>query len=340
MTTDAAHRPCLYAFYDLGRAPVTFDVMNFFVFAHVWARRAGFSGYHVVYVLAEGGEFRNLTPKDLTLPYDEKVWRLWHVLMPHAGIARNCKGVSFHRDRQDLAQLMRAIHPAQIVPPEYSLDKPNQLFMLNQIFKLAPTLEEMDVFAPTASALERVDGWLTRRAPGGRAVTITLRTSRAEPDRNSRLDEWLAAARVMRERGFEPIIVPDTDVVTGGYDMTIFGDLPVFSIGSIDLDLRLAMFRRATLNIADNGGPAFLSYFMGGSTMLCFLPVEKLPAIVGSGSHRRMAELLGVEEGGSFPHATPLRRFIWRPDRREVIVEEFDKAVAALDVQAASGEAS
>ena len=338
MTTEAPHRPCLYAIYDLSKAPVTFDVMNFFAFAHIWSQRAGFSGYHVIFVMGEGREFRNLTPKDLTLPYDEKIWRLWHVLMPHAGIARNCLGVSIMKERRELAQLMRAIHPMQIIPPDYTLEKPNQLIMLSQVFQLGPTAAEMEVFAPTASALERVGGWLSRRAPGGRPVTITLRTSRAEPDRNSRLDEWLAAARVMRERGFDPIIVPDTDVVTGGYDMSIFGDLPVFSIGAVDLDLRLAMFRLATLNMADNGGPAFLSYFMGGSTMLCFLPVDKLPAVVGLGRVGRMAELLGVTEGESFPHATPLRRFVWRPDRLDTIVEEFDKAVAALPPQAKDGE--
>lgn len=337
MTTTAPHRPCLYAIYDLGCAPVTFDIMNFFAFAHIWSQRAGFSGYHVIIVMGEDGGFRRLTPKDLALPYDEKIWRLWHVLMPLAGIARNCIGVSFLRDRVELAQLMRAIHPMQIIPPDYTLDKPNQLIMLSQVLRLDPTAEEMDVFAPTASALERVGGWLARRAPGNRPVTITLRTSRAEPHRNSRLDQWLAAARAIRERGYDPIIVPDTDVVTGGYDLTIFGDLPVYAIGSIDLDLRLAIFRRAALNMADNGGPAFLSYFMGGSTMLCFLPVEKLPSVVGPGGAGRMAELLGVEEGGSFPHATPLRRFVWRPDRLDVILEEFDKAAGALDAQAADG---
>jgi len=338
MTTAEPHRPCLYAIYDLSRAPVTFDVMNFFAFAHIWSQRAGFSGYHVIFVMAEGAEFRSLTPKDLTLPYDEKIWRLWHVLMPHAGIARNCIGVSFLRERKELAQLMRAIHPMQIIPPDYTLEKPNQLIMLSQVFQLKPTAEEMEVFAPTASAVERVTGWLSQRVPGGRPVAITLRTSRAEPARNSRLEEWLAAAEGMRERGFDPVIVPDTDLVTGGYDMSLFGDLPVFSIGSVDLDLRLAMFRCATLSIADNGGPAFLSYFMGGSTMLCFLPVEKLPEVVGLGRVGRMAELLGVVEGESFPHATPLRRFVWRPDRREVILEEFEKAVAALETQAADGE--
>lgn len=329
-TAEPHHRPCLYAIYDLSKAPVTFDIMNFFAFAHIWSGRAGFSGYHVVFVLGEDRSFRQLTPKDATLPHDEKIWRLWHILMPHAGVARNCNGVSFIQDRAELTQLIRAIHPMQIIPPGYTVEEPNQLFLLRHVFKLNPTVEEMDVFAPTASALERVDGWLERRVQGKKAVTMTLRTSRAEAYRNSRLDEWLAAARILRERGYSPVIVPDTDVVTGGYDLSIFQDFPVYSIGAVDLDLRLAMLRRAWLNLADNGGPAFLSYFMGGSTMLCFLPVEKLPAVVEA-RIGRMAELLGVEEGGSFPHATGLRRLIWRPDTREAIVEEFESAVAGMD---------
>ena len=59
-----------------------------------------------------------------------------------------------------------------------------------------------------------------------------------------------------------------------------------------------------------------------------------LNAGVASGSAALVAlldaELLAVEPGGDFPHATPLRRFVWRPDRRETILDEFDKAVAAL----------
>lgn len=329
-------RPCLYAIYDLSVAPVTFDVMNFFVVAHIWALRAGFAGYHLIFVLGAGGGFRNLTPKDRLLPDSEKIWRVWHMLIPHAGLARNCLGTTFVKDRAELALLMRAIHPKQVFPPDYTVEKPNQLFMLGQLFRLKPTVEELDVFHPSASALERIDEWLARRTSGGRVVTITLRTSRAETGRNSRLDQWLPAARHIKERGFVPVIVPDTDLVTGGVDESQFGGLTVCGIAAVDLDLRQALAHRATLNIADNGGPTFLNFFTGGSTLLCFLPVERLPAIVGSGGIERMAELLGVEAGGDFPHASALRRFVWRPDDRDAIIEEFEKAAAALEAPAAA----
>jgi len=339
MTAADPNRPTLYAIYDLGRSPITFDVMNFFAFAHIWARRSGFGGYHVIFVLGEAGGFRDMTPKDKALDRDEKMWRLRHVLLPHAAIARHCIGVSVIERRVDLAGLMRALHPKQVFPPGYTVEKPNHAFMLGQLFSIKPTAEEFHVFEAPAAALRKVDTWLARHAPGGRPVVLTLRSSDNETKRNSRIDEWLAAASAIAARGYDPVIVPDTDLVTAGADQSLFGSVPVFGIGAVDLELRVAMFRRACLNIADNGGPAFLSFFMEGARMLCFLPVDKLPSVVGPGGVDRMAQLLGIATGGDFPHAGPLCRFVWRPDRCDAILEEFDRAVAHMAEAGAEGAA-
>lgn len=331
-------RPTAYAIYDLGRSPITFDVMNFFVMAHILTGRAQFAGYHVVFVLGDGSGFREITPKDKALDRDEKMWRLRHVLMPHAAIARNCLGFSVVERRVDLARLLQAVPAGHRFPPNYTVENPTQAFMLPQLFSLKPSVDELNVFEASPAALRKVDEWLARHAPGGRPVVFTLRSSNTEASRNSRIEEWLAAAQEIRARGYDPVIVPDTDLVTAGADATMFGDLPVFGIGAIDLELRVALFQRAYLNFADNGGPAFLNYFMADSRLLCFLPVDKLPAVVvNTGGLDRMAQLLAVQPGGDFPHATPLCRFVWRPDRRDAVIEEFDKAIAVLET---GGEAT
>lgn len=339
MSSTDPNRPSLYAIYDLGRAPITFDVMNFFAFAHTWTLRSGFAGYHVVFVLGQGDGFRDMTPKDKALDRDEKMWRLRHVLLPHAAIAKACVGVSVIERRVELTRLMQSLHPQQVFPPNYKVEAPNNLFLLPQLFSLKPTAEELDVFRPGAAAVRKVDEWLGNRVPGGPPVVFTLRTSRTEAGRNSRIPEWVAAAKAIRERGHPVVIVPDTDLVTAGTDAAMFEDFPVFGIGAVDLELRVALFRRAYLNFADNGGPAFLNYFMAGSRLLCFLPVDKLPEVVAQGGMQRMAHLLGVKPGGDFAHATPLCRFVWRPDRTDAILDEFDKAVALLGPAAGAGAA-
>ena len=327
-------RPVLYAVYDLGLSPITFDVMNFFVFANLWTSRAGFGGYHVVFAHGPDDGFRNLTPKDMALDRDEKIWRLRHILIQHAHIARRCVGVSVVPSRVELTRLLQTLHPQQVFPPNYTVKKPTRLFMLPQLLENTPTGEELAAFDATPGAMRKVKAWLTRNAPGSRLVSLTLRTSNTETDRNSNLAAWCEAAYRIQKTGCTPVIVPDTDLVIEGRERELFGDLPVYGPAAIDLELRVALYRRAWLNLADNGGPAFLNYFMADPRILCFLPVAKLPEVVqitGRGVDR-MAELLGVKVGESFPFATPVSRFVWKPDTVENIMDAFERAASHLNV--------
>lgn len=324
--------PALFAIYDLAVSPVTFDVMNFFVFANMWSLRAGAAGFHVIFVAGPDGRFRDLTPKDKSLDPAEKTWRLRHIMAAHAHIARRCLGVSVYERREDFVQMLRAIHPSQLFPPNYSQSDPRIPFMLVDLFRQNPTPEELDTFAPGEAAGRKVRSWLARNAPRGRPVSLTLRSSTIETARNSNLSAWLDAAARIRARGFDPIILPDTDLVTAGLDIGAFGDVPSYPMGAIDLELRIALYRQCILNLADNGGPAFISYFMGTTSAVCFLPVEKLPEAVTrqGGGLDRMAELLGVAPHGSFPGATPARRFVWKPDSVNNIMDAFDAAASYI----------
>lgn len=331
-TPQSGFKPALFAVYDLAMAPVTFDVMNFLVFANMWSLRSSAAGYNLVFVAGPGGKFRMATPKDKALDPDEKVWRLRHVMASHAYIAKRCFGVSTYHRREDFAQMIRAIHPSQLFAPGYTLEKPRVAFMLADLFRQNPTPQELDTFEAHPAALRKVDAWLAQHAPRRRPVTFTLRTSTIESGRNSNTPAWIEAARRIRDRGFDPVVLPDTDLVTSGRDIGAFGDIPSFGIGAIDLELRVALYRRGLINMADNGGPAFINYFMEGSSAVCFLPVEKLPEVVemtGRGVDR-MAELLGVPAGGDFPGATPRRRFVWQPDTLENIMTAFEAAAATL----------
>ncbi len=105
----------------------------------------------------------------------------------------------------------------------------------------------------------------------------------------------------------------------------------MFSLGAVDLDLRLAMYRRALLNMADNGGPSFLNFYMADSTIVCFLPVDKLPIVVAAGGESRLALLLGMELGGNFLYGSPVRWLSGGPIGHRPFSEEFDRSIAALE---------
>lgn len=316
-----AARPVLQAIYDLGCAPVTFDWMNFLAMARLWAARGGFAGYHVTIALGDGDAgFRRRTPKDVAMDDDEKLWRLRHILMAHEPIARDCQGLTVVRRRDEFVRLLRSIPTGHLFPPAYDADAPKALFLLRQFFAMQPSAEETVAFEPTASALRRAREWLETRGLA-RPVTLTLRGSPHEDWRNSRVEEWLAAADHIRGRGLDPVIVPDHDLATAGRGA--FGAHHVYLPGALDLDLRVAMYALAGLNMAHNGGPAFLAFFMT-APMVCFLPVDALPAVAPDLG--RMATLLGVPPGGQFPYASPRRRLVWEPADRDTIVEAFEQA--------------
>lgn len=315
--------PTLHAVYDLEWSPITFDVMYFLAMAHLVTVREGFDDFTVTYLHGDDG-WRKRTPKDRALPDDEKQWRLNNIHIPLAGLARKCVGHGAAR-RRDFAPIAKSLERKMLFPRGYRVDRPVYQFVVMLLLEDDPTPEEMRVLEPTTAAISKVDHWLEARRIR-KPVTLTLRTSRSEPERNSRMKDWVAAAKVIKDRGYDPVIVPDTDLATVG--VTDFGEIAGFPLGALSVDLRLAIYRRALLNLSHGGGPGFLPWF-SDARMLAFLPVESLP-VSARGSLSGMAQLLGTAVGGDWPNATPLRRFVWKPATVEAIIGEFDAAVAAL----------
>lgn len=287
--------------YDLAAAPITYDVMNALVVARLAAMRDGYEGFRVTFV---ADRFRDATPKDKALTVEEKLWRVEHIHLALALRTKGCVGAQVSFDRRHL------VFPAQ------PFSAP---FMARQLFACAPTQDELTAFAPSKSARRRIGEWLGDiRNP----VTITLRSSPVEPHRNTDASQWLKAAEQIRDRGYDPIIVPDHDEATiGAMD---YGTWPVCALAAIDLDLRLALYERS-INLSHNGGPSFLAYFMG-APLVSFLPVDNLPTVSPDIGH--MASMLGVAPNGDWPHATPGRVLIWEPATVENIVAAFDSVTA------------
>lgn len=291
----------LHAVYDLARAPITYDVMNALVVARMAALRNGYDRFHMTYVAED---FRDATPKDRALTVDEKMWRLEHIHLALAFRTRDCVGASLVFNRAD------AVFPHQPFVPG---------FMLRQLFASAPTQDELTAFAPSRSARRRIGEWLgDTRNP----VTITIRSSSVEPHRNTDTAEWLKAAEQIRDRGYEPIIIPDHDAAD---DFEC--EFRVSAHAATDLDIRLALYERS-INLSHNGGPSFLAYFQG-APLVSFLPVDNLPAVSPDLGH--MASMLGVEPNGDWPHATPGRCLVWAPATREAIVEAFERVTEARE---------
>jgi hypothetical protein len=124
--------------------------------------------------------------------------------------------------------------------------------------------------------------------PGKERYTVTLRTTRRWPNRNSRQD-WLTFAAEIGAR-----VIPDYDVEP------------------IHLHERMSLYAGAEMNFFVTNGPV----------MLCFL--SEYPAMGFDVQNSPMIPL-GIPMGESYPFLMPDRHFqIYEPDTEESIRKNFD----------------
>lgn len=125
--------------------------------------------------------------------------------------------------------------------------------------------------------------------PGNERYTVTLRTTRRWPGRNSREDAWRTFASEIGAR-----IIPDYDVEP------------------IGLHERMALYAGAEMNFFVTNGPV----------MLCFL--SEYPAIGFDVQNSPMIPL-GIPMGESYPFLLPQHKQVYEPDTLENIRKHFDQ---------------
>ena len=91
-------------------------------------------------------------------------------------------------------------------------------------------------------------------------VTITIRNSKFDPVRNSKIPEWVRFAEYLQGRGFEPIIIPDADQPFDNDGKLIkFTDTGIAA--AYNQGIRLCLYQKAFVNFFVPNGPSYLAFF-------------------------------------------------------------------------------
>lgn len=140
-------------------------------------------------------------------------------------------------------------------------------------------------------------------------VTITIREAEHWVGRNSDLNAWLMAADWLEENGYEAVFIPDT------YGREIAGFTNCIE-AAWDVDLRLALYEGAELNLGVSNGPLALCY------------VSEVPYIIfkllpqdGSPITEAFYRGRGIEPGGQWG---PNGKNVWGSDSVENIIGELE----------------
>lgn len=323
----------MYCVYDLAIAPITFDFMHFAVISEMARAANKFDYVHFVFTLNAERQWRMHTPKDKALSVEDKMYRLRNIIQPIAEMIPSYAGHSIYLDRIEAAKELAALIPQMIFPPQYHVNNPSSMFMLEQVMDVYRQCkdQELDVtpdcLVPSAVGKDKAFQWCkTNDVDVNKLVTITVRQWDVEPDRNTNIESWKRFAKNIQKDGWQPVFLVDTDQAMI-HDAGSLKDMKIYWPGPINLELRLALYDLAAYNLSHNGGPAALNWFLPGSKYLQFLPVDAIPKVVESEGESGMERLLGVKKGETYDFAGQSKQYVWEKATATNIYREFNEFI-------------
>lgn len=321
------HDHTVYAVYDLAVSPITFDILQFLQCAEMYRRYIKFSRLNIVFVLGPQRQYRRATPKDELVSIPDKYWRLRHIHMEAAWLLKSCTGVNVFVDRAEAQRLLAGLADIQIFPPKYKLTEPTWMFMVVNVLQMFErTKMSPIVFEASESAVGSVDRWIEHNGLTKPIVALTLRHSSYESDRNASVADWVAFARDLRDRGYDPVFVPDIDQAFIANTDDYRTEFPHYWPGPVNMELRAALYRRAHICMSDNGAAAFIHHWMPNCHSVIFQPPSKIPGVFRKTREGQagIERVLGIKVGQQLPYCSPTQRLAWVDDTYDNLVAEFD----------------
>jgi hypothetical protein len=250
-------------------------------------------------------------------------FRVSNLLRPAIGLLPSCAGFAVAATRRQAAALRAdatRVYPEGYEPAVPTFHHPSDCL------EAAQQGSDVAVLRAPASALDAVDRWLAPRRGARRLVTVTLRYYSYMPARNSRLADWAKFARDLDPAEYFVVVVPDTDQTLDPLPSELDG-LEVFSEAAWTLQIRMALYERAFLNLGVNNGPMGLCWLNRTTRYITLrMLTDGVPQTTIDFNMS-----FGFEPDRNLPFATPFQKWLWRePDTAEVVRREFDLMVQSI----------
>ena len=307
----------LYAVYDLDVSPLSFDFFHFLIGAR---EKAAGRRVHVVICPGMRNGWRSVEHKPITDA--EREWRLHHILL--AGTQLCAFPVTLAGSRMEAGLIVRGM---EVWPEGWRVDKPVMAYRTRPLKESVASWQKME-WGASKRAKQFIGEWLETNLPGpGQLITITLRETHT-PTRNSNIESWLSAADRLADHNFRVVIVRDTEKMAAAP----LSGWPECSLASCDMDIRMALYESAAINLGRNGGPVMMLAMAGLPYLLFGVLAEpyfneqtgKWESVPTPG----MMASFGLPVGSQL-HDAKNKRFIWESDDNpDLIVRETLEALS------------
>lgn len=155
---------------------------------------------------------------------------------------------------------------------------------------------------------------------GQKVVTITLREAEHYRHRNSNLEAWTRLAEVIDRQGFPVVFVRDTAKA-----FEPFSEWPICPQASLNLDMRVALYEQAALNLFVSNGPFTLCLF-SSAPFLSFIEIDDEDEAFPPNHSSWWRDCCAIDPGEQFPWCAPNQRIIWKRDKFENLIEAWGSA--------------
>jgi hypothetical protein len=322
---DAIRKDCLQFVCDLAVISVAFDFTHCLAAAELKRRQLGLAAIEVIFVPGDVDGLREEAPQyDRVMPVASRHWRVRHILVAMLALLPSVRGYTFCGSRDEAATLISRA-PSHLYPEDYRLYLPRQAARRVVHDLAAQGVTVFPMLRAPHRARELIAQFLDRTAPGRKAIVITLRDYPYTPQRNSRIDNWVLFASSLDRSVYAPIFVFDSETVMHRSEADVGGHI-VCEAASWTLEIRMALYEAAWLNMAVMHGPMELCWFSEASRYLVFLEVGLAP--VGMKSTLINA---GHPPDRDLIFARPYQHIVWEGDHLPVLQREFEAMLPRLE---------
>ncbi len=280
----------LTCYYDLAVSPPTYETVSFTMRSDQERVRLGEDSLQVIILPGSVGGFR----QDRLWPFsiEERRAVLRDIVIPICHLLPSCVSVTTVDNR-----------PPRIEPS----------------FGYSKAFYGLNVFVSSyKSGFRPLRCQLTNYLFRNKLVTITLREAEHWPHRNSNVDEWLEAAFVIQQLGYNVIIIRDFCKADKK-----FSEFTTYPAASRDISVRAQLYASAVANLGISNGPMWLALAMDAPVLMLRPVMQKTFSVFGS-SHFARA---GITVGGQLPGAPSHQVLVWEEDTSKTIVDSFKRFI-------------
>ena len=306
--------PYLFGIYDLEIAPITFNIIEYLAYIDYLSKER--KGFVIVFIPKLDRAYKYESDYEKIVDESNQNWRVDNILYAVARLHPRCKGIYLLPDRTEIKQFLRG---KEVFPSLY--DGLNlRYYDTREYFKTMTKPGLWTPISPSKQGMRYIDQYVESKRIKQKIVTITIRNYEYDPARNSNAKEWAKFTDYLLEKSYYPLIIPDAENVFSD-DFPKHRDY-LFREGCWNFGIRLAMYKKAYLNIGVANGPICVLLHSTDARVLIMNSSPK-DSIVSSPE----LNANNVRPYEQWDFLTPSQRLSFVPDTFENIVLEFNRYV-------------